>query len=210
MSTTVSGGATAAVVAVAIAGDVAASLGLLGRATAEVAVHYGFDPDEPCEEIFLMGVLSYSTATSLEGKVAALSALSKLSQQMMRRATWKELEKDVIVKVIQAVFTKIGFKLTHKRLAQIVPVVGGFVSAGLNYDMLSRALRDATHVYRVRYLSEKYGLSFDDWVKQATANDEADPDLPIGSDDEPIDLEAEVETAISEADKSKATDALEE
>ncbi|MAT17634.1 MAG: hypothetical protein CMF56_03580 [Leifsonia sp.] len=196
VSTTVSGGATAAVVAAAIAGDVAASLALLGRATAEVAVHYGFDPNEPGEEIFLMGVLSYSTAASVEGKVGALTALSKLSQQMMRRATWKELEKDVLVKVIQAVFTKIGIRLTHKRLAQVVPVVGGVVSAGLSYDMLSRAVRDASHVYRARYLAQKHGLSFDDWVSHAASAQKISPGLQHELDEAPVDVEAEVDEAI--------------
>jgi hypothetical protein len=200
VSTTVTGGATAGTVVLAIFGDVSVSLALLGRAVAEVAVHYGYDPNEPEEEIFLMGVLSYSTAASLKGKAAALSALSRLSQQMMRRAAWKELEKDVLVKVIQSVFGRIGVTLTHKRLAQAVPVVEGLVSAGLSYDMLDRALRDATRVYRVRYLADKYGLSFDDWVERAMANDAASSSYDDATDEEPIDVEAVMRAAIEEHD----------
>jgi hypothetical protein len=206
VSTTVSGGATAGVVALAIAGDVAVSLGLLGRSIAEVAVHYGYDPSEPEEEIFLMSVLSYSSAASLEGKTAALAGLSKLAQQMMRQATWKELEKDVVVKAIQSIFTKLGLRLTHKRLAQVVPVVGGVISAGLSYDMQNRALRDASRIYRVRYLVDKYGLSFDEWVQRATEDAEADPALSQAPDDEVIDIEAEVEAAIeADADEVERT-----
>jgi hypothetical protein len=200
VSTTVSGGATAGVILLAIAADVSASLALLGRAVAQVAVHYGYDPNEPDEEIFLMGVLSYSTASSLEGKTVALAALSRLSQQMMRHATWKELQRDVLVKVIQTVFTKIGVTLTQRRLAQVVPVVGGVVSAGLSYDMLHRALRDATRVYRVRYLAEKYGLSFEDWVKRAMANDAAESSRDDATDEEPIDVEAVMRAAMREDD----------
>lgn len=200
VSTTVTGGATVGAVALAIAGDVSASLALLGRAVAEVAVHYGYDPHEPEEEMFLMGVLTYSTAASLEGKAAALSALSRLSQRMMRRAVWEELERDILVKVIRIVFGKIGVKLTHKRLAQAVPVAGGLISAGLSYDMLDRALRDATRVYRVRYLAEKHGLSFDDWVERAMANDAASSSYQEAADEEPIDVEAEMRAAIEEQD----------
>jgi hypothetical protein len=200
VSTTVTGGASAGAVVLAIIGDVTASLALLGRAVAEVAVHYGYDPNEPEEEIFLMGVLSYSTAASLEGKAAALSALSRLSQQMMRRAVWVELEKDVLVKVIQQVFGRIGITLTHKRLAQVVPVAGGLVSAGLSYDMLDRALRDATRVYRVRYLADKYGLSFDDWVERTMANDAESSGFDETIDEEPIDVEAILRTEIDEHD----------
>lgn len=203
VSTTVSGGATAGVVALAIAGDVAVSLGLLGRSIAEVAVHYGYDPSEPEEEIFLMSVMSYSSAASLEGKTAALAGLSKLAQQMMRQATWKELEKDVVVKAIQSIFTKLGLRLTHNRLAQVVPVVGGIISAGLSYDMQNRALRDASRIYRVRYLVDKHGLSFDEWVQRATQDAEADPTLGETPGDEVIDIEAEVEAAI-DADTAEA------
>lgn len=198
VSTTVSGGASAGAVILAIAGDVSASLALLGRALAEVAVHYGYDPNEPEEEIFLMGVLSYSTATSLEGKTAALAALSRLSQRMMRRAVWNELQRDVLVKVIQRVFAAVGLKLTQKRLAQVVPVAGGILSAGLSYDMLDRALRDATRVYRVRYLAEKHGLSFDEWVERATANEASSYSSPSASDEEPIDVELILQDAIEE------------
>lgn len=198
VSTTVSGGASAGAVILAIAGDVSASLALLGRALAEVAVQYGYDPNEPEEEIFLMGVLSYSTAASLEGKTAALAALSRLSQRMMRRAVWNELQRDVLVKVIQRVFAAIGLKLTQKRLAQVVPVAGGILSAGLSYDMLDRALRDATRVYRVRYLAEKHGLSFDEWVERATANEASSYSSQSESDEEPIDVELILQDAIEE------------
>jgi hypothetical protein len=198
VSSTVSGGATAGVVVLAIVGDVTASLALLGRSIAEVAVHYGYDPNVPEEEIFLMGVLSYSTASSVQGKAAALAALSRLSQEMMRQAVWKELEKDVLVQVIQRVFRSIGVRLTHRRLAQVVPVVGGVVSAGMSYDMLDRALRDATRIYRVRYLAEKHGLSFDEWVDKATANDAADLSEAAEVDEEPIDVEAEMQAVIRE------------
>ena len=200
VSATVSGGATAGVIVLAIAGDISASLALLGRAVAEVAVHYGYDPKEPEEEIFLMGVLSYSTASSLQGKTAALAGLARLSQQMMRHAVWKELQKDVLVKVIQTVFTKIGINLTHRRLAQVVPVVGGVLSAALSYDMLDRALRDATRIYRVRYLADKYGLSFDDWVVRTRANDAAESSHDDAAEEELIDVEAVLQAVILEND----------
>lgn len=198
VSTTVSGGATAGVVLLAIVGDVSASLALLGRAVAEVAVHYGYDPDVPGEEIFLMGVLSFSTSATVPGKAAALSALSRLTQQMMRRATWQELQKDALVKVIQRVFTAIGIRLTHKRLAQVVPVVGGLVSAGLSYDMLHRALADATRIYRARYLADQYGLSFEDLVGPVEESPDGASVSGVADEDEPVDVEALMLEALSE------------
>lgn len=202
VSTTVTGGATAGAVVLAIAADVSASLALLGRAVAEVAVHYGYDPNEPEEEIFLMGVLTYTTAASLNGKAAALASLARLSQKMMRRAVFRELERDVLVRVIQTVFARIGVKLTHKRLAQAVPVAGSIISAGMSYDMLDRALKDATRVYRVRYLTDKHSLSFDNWVERAMANDAMESGHDAASPEEPIDVEALMQAAIDEQDQA--------
>jgi hypothetical protein len=119
---------------------------------------------------------------------------------MMRRATWQRLEQDILVRVIQSVFRRIGVTLTHKRLAQVVPVIGGVVSAGMSYDMLDRALRDATRVYRVRYLADKYGVSFDDWVERAIANAPAESSQDDAIDEEPIDVEAITRAAIEEQD----------
>lgn len=174
VSTTVSGGTTAGVALLAVTSDAAASLALLGRAVAEVAVHYGYDPREPGEELFLMGVLNYSMASSSASKTAALTSLSRLTQQMMRRATWEQLGKDPLVKVLLQIFKLLGFNLTKARLAQVVPIAGGILTAGLSFTMLHSAINDATRLYRARYLAEKHGLSWDEWITEETAAADAD------------------------------------
>lgn len=175
VSATVSGGTTAAVAVGAVATDTIASLALLGRAVAQVAVHYGYDPREPEEELFLMSVLNYASAGSSTARTAALASISRLSQQMMRQATWKQLGKDPLVKVIQRLFQTLGVKLTHKRLANVVPLAGVVVAGGLSFHMLSSAMEDATRIYRARYLAEKHGLDWDDWVARGAQSDEGDP-----------------------------------
>jgi hypothetical protein len=83
-------GQPAEVILGAVVADVGATLAFLGRAVGEVAVHYGYDPREPEEELFLMGVLNYSMASTATSKTAALASLSRLTQSMMRRATWTD------------------------------------------------------------------------------------------------------------------------
>lgn len=177
VSTTVTGGTSAGVAVAAVASDVVLSLALVGRAVAEVAVHYGYDPREPEEELFLMGVLNYSMASSSTSKTAALASLSRLTQQMMRRATWNELGKEPLVQIIQQIFKLLGLRLVKKRLASVVPVAGIVIAAGLSFNMLHSAVEDATRLYRARYLAEKYGLSWAEWtVKPTPVVDAAEPD----------------------------------
>jgi hypothetical protein len=148
----------------AVTADVAASLAFIGRALAEVAVHYGYDPTLPEEELFLLGVLNYNMASSTVSKTAALASLSRLSGQITRKATWEQLNREPLVRLINRVFAALGFRLTKERLANVVPVAGGVVTAGLGFRTLRWAIEDATRLYRARYLAEKYGLSWEEWV----------------------------------------------
>ncbi|BCY13189.1 EcsC family protein [Actinoplanes sp. L3-i22] len=179
VSTTVSGGTTAGIALLAVASDAAASLALLGRAVAEVAVHYGYDPQEPGEELFLMSVLNYSMASTSASKTAALASLSRLTQQMMRRATWDQLGKAPLVQVLTQIFKLLGFKLTKAKLAQIVPIAGGILAAGLSFNMLHSAIDDATRLYRARYLAEKHGLSWEKWIAARTSVADAEGPDPV-------------------------------
>ena len=97
VATTVSGGTTAGVAVGAVAGDAATSLALLGRIVADVASQYGYDVREPDEVAFALGVISVGSATTPAMKLAALCSLSRLTQQMMRRATWAQLNKHGLV-----------------------------------------------------------------------------------------------------------------
>jgi len=129
-----------------------------------VAAHYGYDVREPEEQVFASGVLAYSSATGSAEKAASLASLSRLTQQMMRRATWKQLQQHQLVNVIQKVFTSLGFNLTKKKLAQAVPIVGVVVNSGLNAWIVQKTFQRAQQAYRLRFLTEKYNLDPTDWA----------------------------------------------
>ncbi len=172
VSTTVSGGVTAGAVVAAVAVDTAASLAMMGRSIGSVAVRYGYDVRLPDEELFAMGVLSLGTASTLEAKHSALAALSRLTQQMMRQATWQQLNEHVLVRVIGRMYQVLGLRLTQRKLAQLVPVVGIGINATLSANMTRHAYQRAEDVYRLRFLSEKHGLDPQTWVRDVATDDE--------------------------------------
>ncbi|GGQ09537.1 hypothetical protein BKA00_005386 [Actinomadura coerulea] len=98
------------------------------------------------------------------GKVAAYAKINKLVQALARRATWEQLNHNVVIKVVQKVFARFGFTLTKKKLGQVLPVIGIAFGAGANTIFLKRITDDAEHLYRERFLRERYGI-------------EAEPDL---------------------------------
>lgn len=158
VSATVSGGVTAAGVIGALAVDSIVVMAGLGKVIGEVAVTYGYDPNLPEEEIFAVQVLGLGLAVEGSAKIAGLASLSKLTQEMMRHATWTQLNKHVLVDIINRAFTSLGLKLTQKKLAQIVPIAGVVVSSGMNLVLLNRVHAAAEQAYRLRFLTEKYEL----------------------------------------------------
>jgi EcsC protein family len=192
VATTVSGGTTAAVAIGAIAADTVASMAMMGRTVGAVATRYGYDVRLPDEELFAMGVLSLGVAGSLGAKTEALAALSRLTQQMMRQGTWKQLNEHVLVRAIARVYQLLGLRLTQRKLAQAVPFVGVGLNAALSAQLTEQTFRRAQAVYRLRSLSETYGIDAGEWMDGAPP---VSPD-PGGPSGEPV---VDVVEALSEA-----------
>lgn len=176
VATTVTGGVTAGVAVGAVAVDAVASLALMGRAVGDVASRFGYDMREPGEELFAMGVLSLGMAGDVGAKTQALAALSRLTQRMMRQATWNELNKHLLVQALQKVYQRLGLRLTQRKLAQVVPIAGIGINAALTASLVDKTFERAQAVYRLRTLSEKYGIDPNEWWS-GTSVDDSDEEI---------------------------------
>lgn len=190
VSSAATGGATLPVAASAIVADVTAVLVGMGRIVALVAAHYGYDVREPDEQAFASGVIAYSAAGNSAEKAATLASLSRLTQQMMRRASWHHLQPQQADNVMQQVSMALGFRLAKNKLAQTVPVVGAVFNGGLNARIAQRTFERAQQAYRLRFLTEKYDLDAGQWAP-VVASDGA-VDIPLI--DEVLDAELESES----------------
>lgn len=182
VATTVTAGTTAAVAFGAVAVDSVASMAMMGRTIGAVATRYGYDVGLPEEELFAMGVLSLGVAGSVGAKVQGLAALSRLTQQMMRQATWKELQEYILVQAISKSYQMLGLRLTHRKLAQTVPFVGVGLNAALSAQLTEQTFRRAQAVYRLRALSEAHGIDPEEWLAAAPVGDSG----PAGSAGEAV------------------------
>lgn len=82
----------------------------------------------------------------------------------MRRATWEQLNRQILVRTIGRVYQALGLKLTQRKLAQTVPVVGIGIDAALSASMTRHVYQRAEDAYRGRFLPERYGLDASDWL----------------------------------------------
>jgi hypothetical protein len=160
LAITASAGAAAAPSAGAIAGaftaDTAVVLGLSSRAVGQVALSYGYDPEEPSEKLFIMSVVNLGTASSAAAKNAAMADISKLTQALFRGKTWDVLNNAFVTKVAEKFTNAFGVRLTKMGLGKVVPAFGIVVGSTLNWATLEGVVDAAEMAYRRRFLLEKY------------------------------------------------------
>jgi YbbR domain-containing protein len=93
------------------------------------------------------------------GKTAAYVELNKIVQALARRAAWQQLDKNGVAQVVKKIYATLSMDITKKKLGQAVPVVGIITGAALNARMLAKVTSDAEHLYRERFLRERYGIT---------------------------------------------------
>jgi len=136
MAALAEGAGTGTLGAAGIAFDIPALVSLALRAVNEYATYYGFDVSLQHEQAYAMVILSAASSPTVAAKQITMAELTKLS-----------------VLIAQA----LGIRLTKAKLAQIVPLVGAAVGGGFNAWYLARVTETAYHLYRERFLIEKYG-----------------------------------------------------
>jgi hypothetical protein len=186
----------AGTVITAMAVDAATVVGASARVVAHIGAYHGYDVRRPDEAIFALSVINWSSAGTEGAKAAAFTQLSRITQQLVRRATWPTLERYVLVQAVQELFTRLGLRLTQRKLGQVIPVVGIVIGGGMNAALLSKIGHDAEAAYRMRYLCEKYGIDPRDLrVQSEPISDRA---VGAGSRDA-IDVEAILDEAAGDA-----------
>ena len=126
----------------------------------EYATYYGFDVSLQHEQAFSMSILGAASSPTVAAKQVAMAELTKLSVLIAQRKTWAELQRLISVQVIQQIAQALGIRLTKAKLAQLAPLVGAGVGAGFNAWYVANVAETAYHLYRERFLIEKYGADF--------------------------------------------------
>ena len=151
------------VTASAIAVDITSFLAAATRLVAHTAAYYGYDSEDPTERLFSTMVLSQAIDPAGSGrdfvveKQTTMLAFNKVMRDLARRGSLDGLGGNVVVSAMNSLFSAMGVRLASRKLAQIVPVAGVVVSAGLNAALMRTIGETADHLYRERFLAERYG-----------------------------------------------------
>lgn len=137
-----------------MAADAAASLVAATRIVAETGMYYGYDPLDPEEQVIIAAILTMASAETEGGKLVTYREFNQLVQALARSASWEQLGKNQITKVVARVYRFLGERLTKKSLGKAVPVLGIGFGAGMNMQLAYRVSDEAYYSYRERRLRE--------------------------------------------------------
>ena len=183
------GAAAGTLGALGVIADIPALVSLNLRAIAEYATYYGFDVGSQRERLFAMHVLGLASSPSDSAKTHVMAQLAKIAADAAKKTTWKTLEERAFVRIIQQIARALGIRLTKAKLAQGVPIIGAVVGGGFNAYFTRRVCDAAYHLYRERFLAEKYGLEVIDLTVEPVEGGGFEPRYPEAVEEIPSDIQ---------------------
>jgi hypothetical protein len=106
--------------------------------------------------VIIAAILAMASAETEGAKLVTYREFNHLVQALARNATWEQLGKNQITKVVARVYRFLSEQhLTKKSLGKAVPVLGIGFGAGMNMQLANRVADEAYYSYRERRLREK-------------------------------------------------------
>ena len=192
-----SGGSVAALVGLGIAsapgvGVVAAAIGLdiitfltsATRLVSHTAAYYGYDTEDPAEDLFAAMVLSQAISPESDDddfvveKETSMLVFNKVMRKLAKRGSMETVGNNALAASVNSLFAALGARLVGMKMAQILPVVGIIVGVAINASLIRTIGVTADYLYRERLLIERYGQD-DSATNHKDMDDEDDLDTEV-------------------------------
>lgn len=156
------GGAAGAFGAVGLAIDIPATIALALRTARLTGLCYGFGSATEAERIHILDILQLAGANSRDEKAAAIARLTQ-DRSEFTREDWQKIvrltgQTTGSVAATRRVATVLGVNLSARKVAQLAPVVGAAVGAGVNAAFQNDVATAARFAYRARWLEVNEGI----------------------------------------------------
>ncbi|NNE79364.1 MAG: EcsC family protein [Silicimonas sp.] len=156
------GGAAGAFGAAGLAIDIPATVTLALRTARLTGLCYGFGGASEAERVHILDVLQLAGANSAKERSAALKRLAE-GRGKFAREDWQKIvsltgQTTGSVAATQRVATTLGVNLSTRKMAQIAPVVGAAIGAGVNAAFQNDVAAAARFSFRARWLEVNEGI----------------------------------------------------
>ncbi|MDA8587006.1 EcsC family protein [Rhodobacteraceae bacterium] len=157
-----SGGAAGAFGAAGLAFDIPATMTLALRTARLTGLAYGFGGAGTGEQVYILDILQLAAANSLAERGKAIQRLEKGRAQLAQE-DWQKIAEMTGQSAASAATTRrvaatLGVYLSARKLAQVAPIIGAAVGAGVNGAFQTDVSRAAQFAFRARWLEVNEGL----------------------------------------------------
>ncbi|MBY6153159.1 EcsC family protein [Vannielia litorea] len=138
--------------------DIPATISLAARTVRATGQAYGFEGEGEEELVFRLMVLELATVRGLEGRKESLGKVNQLARELQSPEVRYVLEKGadwVVDKVVDRVARGLGTDLLKRKAAQVVPLAGAAIGAGVNASFQTDVARAARYGFRLRWLMHR-------------------------------------------------------
>ena len=156
------GGAAGAFGALGLAIDVPATITLALRTARLTGLCYGFGGGSEAERLHILDVLQLAGANSKTERDEALTRLAR-ERKEMGKEEWQKIvrltgQATGSVAATRRVATTLGINLSTRKMAQLAPLIGAAVGAGVNAAFQNDVAAAARFAYRARWLEVNEGI----------------------------------------------------
>jgi hypothetical protein len=138
--------------------DIPATITLAARNVRATGLAYGFGKDDEDEALFRLMILELATTNGFEARQDTLGKINGMARQLNEPEVRMVLDKGaewVVDKVTERVARSLGTDLLSRKAAQVVPIAGGLIAAGINASFQTDVSRAARYAYRQRWLMHR-------------------------------------------------------
>ena len=156
------GGAAGAFGALGLAIDIPATITLALRTARLTGLCYGFGSDTEAERLYILDILQLAGANSRAERDAAMARLAE-ERQEMSRDEWRKIvsltgQATGSVAATRRVAATLGVNLSTRKVAQLAPVVGAAIGAGVNAAFQNDIAAASRFAFRARWLELNEGI----------------------------------------------------
>jgi hypothetical protein len=150
-----------AVIVTSLTGDALLTVASCTRAVAHVGAYYGYDVTKRSEQVLALAILAVGLSSDADSPDAYEEVASLIASRAKDKDKKKRQQRQ-LRRLANAVHKRLLAQIGQRELAQLVPVAGVGIGAVLSARLIGRVVDAAEHLYRERFLHEKYDIPFGD------------------------------------------------
>jgi hypothetical protein len=150
----IEGGVTGSGGLFSMALDIPAIMAINFRMVFQIANSFGYSTDSEMEKLYILNIFSIADEGHV-GKMMVWGELQKIAKSVAQKRVWSEIERNYLALAIKNVAEVLGVRLTKAKLGEMVPIIGLFVGAGINYKFTQSNGIAALMAYRQRRLDDE-------------------------------------------------------